>query len=258
MLLALGLPLVLALLLALVVILLPGILTDGSVGLGVEFFQTVSLEVVVDVLVELRLVALLIVIGQGLHVLSDVSTKDVLAKGVGIELFAFLVVSRETLGVVGDVETAVRGSLQGTKDTGTGGGSVESNIKVGLERSASLTILTLSSLGDLVLSISLLNSGEVFIEVKFLESSAGKQETGGVGGRPVGQTVGDTISLELVSICSNKDFVAGEFSSHELRNDVAVGEADDQAVLGGVVLVLGLRDQSLSCIVVGLVILLAV
>ena len=61
-LLALGLPLVLALLVALILILLEGVLTDGSVSLAVEFFQTISLDIVVDVLAELGLVALLIVI----------------------------------------------------------------------------------------------------------------------------------------------------------------------------------------------------
>ena len=61
-LLALGLPFVLALLVALILILLEGVLTDGSVSLAVEFFQTISLDIVVDVLAELGLVALLIVI----------------------------------------------------------------------------------------------------------------------------------------------------------------------------------------------------
>ena len=257
-LLAFSLPLILALLLTLVLVLLEGILTDGGVSLGVEFFQPVRLEVVVNVLAELRLVAFLIVVGQSLHVLSHMTTKDVLAEGVGIEFLAFLVVSRETLLVVGDVETTIRGSLQSTKDTGTSRGPVESNIKESLEWSTSLAILTLSSLGELVLSVSFLNTSKVLVEVEFLESTAGEQETSGVGSRPVGQTVGDAISLELVSICSNKDLVTSEFGSHELTNDITVGEADDESVLWGVVLVLGLRDQSLSCIVIGLWFVLSV
>lgn len=36
------------------------------------------------------------------------------------------------------------------------------------------------------------------------------------------------------------------------QDDVPVGEADDQAVLGSIVLVLGLGDQALAGIVVGL------
>ena len=37
-----------------------------------------------------------------------------------------------------------------------------------------------------------------------------------------------------------------------LTDNVLVGDSDDQSVLGGVVLVLGLRHESLSCVVVGL------
>lgn len=40
-----------------------------------------------------------------------------------------------------------------------------------------------------------------------------------------------------------------------VHDDVSVGEADDQAVLGRIVLVLGLGDQALAGIVVGLALL---
>lgn len=40
--------------------------------------------------------------------------------------------------------------------------------------------------------------------------------------------------------------------SWNVHDDVAVGESDDQAVLGRIVLVLGLGDKALASVVVGL------
>ena len=50
----------------------------------------------------------------------------------------------------------------------------------------------------------------------------------------------------------HEDLVATNLGVHNLGDDVLVGEADDQAVLGRIVLVLGLGDQPLARIVVGL------
>jgi hypothetical protein len=62
----------------------------------------------------------------------------------------------------------------------------------------------------------------------------------------------DAVGLELVRVGRREDLVAGDFGAHDLHDDVAVGEADDQAVLGRIVLVLGLGDEPLAGIVVGL------
>ena len=180
------------------------------------------------------------------------TAEDVLAKGVGVEFLAFLVVSGESLLVVGDVETTVRGTLQGTEDTSTSGSSVEADIKEGLERATAFAIFTLSGLGEFVFSIWFLNTSKVLVQLEFLEGSAGEKETGGVGSGPVGETVVDAVSLQLVSVGSDEDLVTSEFGGYELGDDVAVGESDDEAVFRSIVLVLGLRDQSLSCIVIGL------
>jgi hypothetical protein len=64
--------------------------------------------------------------------------------------------------------------------------------------------------------------------------------------------VGDAIALELVTVGRDEDLVAGELRGDDLSDDVLVGEADDQAVLGSVVLVLGLGDEALAGVVVGL------
>lgn len=250
-LLGLGLPLVLALLGALALGLLEGVLTDGSVGLGVEVLKTVSLQVVVEVLLELALVALLIVVGKSLHVLSNVATVDVLLQGLGVELLGLHVETGESVLGVRDEDTTVGSTLHDTEDAGTGGGAGKTNIEEGLEGSALLAVL-LSSLGQGVLSIGLLDTGEGLVEAELLEDTSGKEQTSSVGSSPVGKTVLDAVGLKLVGVGSGEDLVTGDLRGNDLGDDVAVGEADNQAVLGRVVLVLGLGDQTLAGIVVGL------
>jgi hypothetical protein len=67
----------------------------------------------------------------------------------------------------------------------------------------------------------------------------------------------DTVSLELVSVGRAEDLVASDLGGHDLADDVLVGEADDQAVLGSIVLVLGLGDEALTGVVIGLALLAA-
>lgn len=62
----------------------------------------------------------------------------------------------------------------------------------------------------------------------------------------------DTVGLELVGVSSAEDLIACDFGCDDLNDDVAVGETDDQAVFGCVVFVLGLGDETLSGVVVGL------
>jgi hypothetical protein len=246
----LGLPVVLGLLLLGAILLLVGVLTDLLVGILVELLKTIGLEVVIDVAGELGLVTLLVVIGEGLHVLSDVAGEDVLAESLGVELLGLDVETGEAVLGVGNEETTVGGTLHGTEDTGTSGGAGETNIKEDLEGAALLTV-DLDGLGDVVLTIGLLDTGEVLVELKLLEDTAGKEKTGGVGGRPVGQTVGNAVGLELVGIRGHEDLVAGDLGGDDLANNVLVGEADDEAVLGRIVLVLRLGDQPLTGIVIG-------
>lgn len=250
-LLGLGLPLLLGLLGRVGLVLLEGVLADGLVGLGIEVLEGVGLKVVLDVLDELALVALLIVVGEGLHVLSDVTAEDVLLEGLGIELLGLHVETGEAVLGVGDEDTTVGGTLHDTEDTGTGGGAGETDIKEGLE-GAALTIVGLGGLGESVLTIGLLNTGELLIEAELLQDAAGEEETSGVGSGPVGKTVLDAIGAELVGVGGSEDLVTGDLGGDDLGDDVAVGEADNESVLGGVVLVLGLGDQALASIVVGL------
>lgn len=55
-----------------------------------------------------------------------------------------------------------------------------------------------------------------------------------------------------MGIRGHEDLVAADLRADDLSDDVAVGETDDEAVLGRIVLVLGLGGQALAGIVVGL------
>ncbi len=250
-LLGLSLPLLLALLGSSTLGLLERIRTDGGVGLGVQVLDAIGLDVIIYVLLELTLVTLLVVISQSLHVLGNVTGEDVLAENLAIELLPLDVETRESVLGVGNEDATIRGTLHDGEDTGTGGGSGKTDIKESLERSALLAV-NLGSLGQGVLSIGLLDTSEALVETKLLEDTAGNEKTGRIGSGPVGKTVLNAIGLQLMSVGSGKDLVTGDLRGDDLDDDVAVGEADDESVLGRVVLVLGLGDQSLAGIVVGL------
>lgn len=220
-------------------------------GLGVELLDVAGLDAVLNVLVELAAETLLIVVGKTLHVLGDVASEDVVAESLGVELLGLDVEAGEAVLGVGNVDTAVGGTLHGSEDTGTGGGTGKTNVKEGLEGTA-LAVVGLGGLGHGVLAVGLLNTGELLVEAELDQGTAGKEQTSGVGGSPVGQTVGDAIALELVGVGAGEDLVTGDLRVDDLSDDVAVGEADNQAVLGGVVLVLGLGDKALTGVVVGL------
>lgn len=223
---------------------------NGRVDLLVHLLESISLNLIIDVALELGLVTLLIVIGEGLHVLSDVSTEDVLAEGLGVELLGLHVVTWEAVLGVWNQDTSVGGTLHGTEDAGTGGGAGKTDIEEGLEWAAGT--LVLSGLGEGELSVSLLDTLEVLVHAELLEHTAGDQETSAVSGGPVGKTVLKTVSLQLVGVGRGEDLVAGDLRGDDLHDDIAVGETDDEAVLWSIVLVLGLGDEALASIVVGL------
>ena len=62
----------------------------------------------------------------------------------------------------------------------------------------------------------------------------------------------DTVTRELLRGRGAENEVALEARVDDLHNYLLVGEADDQAVLGRVVLVLGLGHETLAGVVVGL------
>src|SRR5688500_12110218 len=88
----------------------------------------------------------------------------------------------------------------------------------------------LGGLGESVLAIGLLNARKVLVEAELLQHTASDEQAGGVGSSPVGETVLNAVGLELVRVGRGKDLVASDLGRHDLHDDVAVGEADDEAI----------------------------
>ena len=62
----------------------------------------------------------------------------------------------------------------------------------------------------------------------------------------------DSIALEFVSVGGAEDLIARDLGSDDLTDNILIGEADNEAILGSVVLVLGLGDETFAGVVVGL------
>jgi hypothetical protein len=183
-----------------------------------------------------------------LHVLSDVDTIDVVAEKFSIEGLALNVETGETVLTVGNVDTTIGSTLDGTEKTGTGGGTLETNIKESLEGTG--TILNSLSHGDSTIGLS--DTLVLLVKTELGKSAASDKKTSSVGSSPVGQTTLDAVAGKFVRIGSSKNVIALELGIDDLADDVSVGETDDQSVLGRVVLVLGLNDKTLTSVVVGL------
>ena len=61
----------------------------------------------------------------------------------------------------------------------------------------------------------------------------------------------DAIALELVTVGCAEDLVSSNLGGNNLADDIFVGEANDEAVLGGIVFVLGLSDETLTSVIIG-------
>ena len=61
----------------------------------------------------------------------------------------------------------------------------------------------------------------------------------------------DTVALEFVTVGCAEDFVSGYLRGNDLTDDIFVGEADDETVLGGIVFVLGLGNETLASVIIG-------
>lgn len=232
------------------VVLLPRILADRLVRLLVEFLQPVGLDVVVNVPLKLRFVPLLVVVGQGFHVLGHVPAEDVFPQRLGFELLGLDVVPGESVFRVRDQDPPVRRSLHGPEHARPRRGARQADVQVAFERAALLAI-NLGRLREFVFAIGLLDAGEVLVQFELRQGAAGDEESRGVGCGPIGEAMLDAVPLEFMRIRGAEYLVSRDFRRHDLDDNVPVGEAHHQAVFGRIVFVLGLRDESLACVVIG-------
>lgn len=211
-----------------------GVGADGLMSLGVHLLHVVSIDTGLDELGELALV-LLGLLSELAHVVGNVATENVATEDLSIEGLLLGVPAGEALLAVGNVNTAINGTLEGTKDLGTSGGAAKTNIEEGLEGAGTLLHVELGGLN-----------------AEGVQGTASAEQTSAVSSGVVGETNLDTVSGELVGVSRGQDHVTLDLGIHELADDVGVREADDETVLGGVVLVLVLDDQALASIVVSL------
>lgn len=209
--------------------------TDGFVGLGVHGFQAVSSDASLDEAAELTGIALGFVFLKLTHVIGNVTTENVLAHDFSVKGILGSIETGETLFAVGNVQTTINGTLQGSEALGTSAGTSQTNVQDSLESAGTVFFAEFS-----------------LIEAELVQGTTSAQQTSAVDGSVVSQTNLDTESGELVSISSSNDDITLNLGVHDLADDIGVGDADDEAVLGGVVLVLVLDDQALASIVISL------
>jgi len=225
-----------------------GVSTDGVVGLLVHLLEVIGIKTGSQELGELLLVLVIVILLEVTHVVGNVTTIDVRAQDLGIELLGLGIVTGETVLTVGDEDTTIGGSLHGSKDTGSSGSALQTDIQEALEGTGSI----LNSLGHRDGTIGLRDTLVLVSKTELGQDTTSNEETSAVGSSPVGQTSLDSVLGKLVSVSRGKNKVTLELGVDDLADNVSVGEANNKTVLGGVVLVLGLNDETLASVVVGL------
>jgi hypothetical protein len=240
---------------------------DGLVDLLVELFAGLGLgggEALVP-LGEENLILGWVFLLDSVHVGGNMSTEDsifmdlsVISSGslLGIGGLSSLVgdnldlgfdVTWESLDVMRNVKSSIASTLKGTEDSGTSGGSLDTNIKEGLEWS-----LFTFALDEEHFSVNLLLGLVVLIKSNLLEESSGNQKTGAVMGRVVGKTGGETVSLELGGISGAKNLISSHGGVDNLADDLGASSSNNESVFLGIVLVLSLASKSSSGVEISL------
>jgi len=135
------------------------------------------------------LVDLSVVRGLGLLGISGLSSL------VGNDLDLRFGVTWESLNGMRNVKTSIASTLECSEDSGTSGGSLDTNIKESLEWS----LLTFA-LNEEHFTVNLIGWLVVLIKSDLLEESSGNQKTGAVMSGVVGKTSSKTVSFELGGI----------------------------------------------------------
>lgn len=125
---------------------------------------------------------------------------------------------------------------------------MKTDIKVCLERTTS-AFLSSKSRVELLCNV-LVHSG---LETKLGVEAASAEESSSVGRSIVVETILETIAAELVTVSVSKGAVTIDVRSDDSGDNIAVGEADDEAVLGCSILVLVNPNKLLASLVVSLV-----
>ena len=240
------------------VVLLGGrrISTDGLVSVGVDILQHITGDTVLDVTGELSLVGFAVFLLESAHVLSNGLTEDLVTVSLSIVGLLFTVVTIEAGVLVGDINTTIVATLKDGENTSTSSGSAETDIEVAAERTLlaefSDEVSLLITFAGLDFTVNLLVALVHLSHTELSQKTSGAEETSAVSSSVVGETELHTVAGKFSRGGVADDTVTNDFSRNNLGNDLVVGDTGDKSVLGGVVLVLGLNNESLTSIVISL------
>ena len=230
--------------------------TDGLVSVGVDFFQHITGDTVLDVARELLLVEFVVFFLERVHVFSNGLTEDLVTVSFSIVGLFFAVVTVETSVLVGNINTAIVAALEDSEDTSTSGGSAETDIEVAAERTLfaefSDVVSLLVTFAGLDFTVDSFVTLVHFSHTELGQETSGTEETSAVSSSVIGKTELDTVARKFSRGGLADDAVTNDFSRDDLSNHLVVGNTGNKSVLGGVVLVLGLDDESLTSIVISL------
>lgn len=240
------------------VVLLGGrrISTDGLVGVGVDVLHHITGDTSLNVARELLLVGFRILLLEGVHVITDSLTEDLITVSLSIIGLLLTVVTEEASVLVGDINTTIVAALEDSEHTSTGSGSAETHIEVAAERTLltefSNVVSLLLTFAGLDFTVNLLVALVHLSHTELGQKTSGAEETSAVSSSVVGETELDTITRKFSRGGVADDTITNDFSRNDLSNDLVVGNTGNKSVLGGVVLVLGLDNESLTSIVISL------
>lgn len=175
-------------------------------------------------------------------------SEDVSAVDFSVEALVLGAVAWETLDGVGDVEATIDGTLHGTEDASSRGGTGQTDVQVTTESSWAIV----DWFDQVFLAGDIGTASVQSVQTKFLQDAAGNQQSRAVSSSVVGQTDLDAIAWQLVGVSGAHNTITLNAGVSDLAGDVTVAQTDNQTILRGVVLVLVLEDQTLTGIVVGL------
>ena len=194
-----------------------GVLTDVFESFGPHVFEVVGSNALLESGGELLLEPLVIFLFERLHVFGDMTTVDVRTEEFGVELLGFRVVTGETLLRVRDEDSTVGSTLESTKDTRTGRGTLQSNVEETLEGTR-LVIAQRLNLGHLTIGLSY--TLVLVSKIEDGECTTGDEQTSGVSGGPVGKPSLDTVTAELLGRGLGENLVTVDLGVNDLASDV--------------------------------------
>ena len=110
----------------------------------------------------------------------------------------------------------------------------------------------LGSFSELEFAIRLFNTSKSISKIELGESTTCDQKPNAVCSCPIGEAVLDSVALEFMSVRSAEDLIASDLRGDDLTDDVLVGEANNEAILGSVVFIFCLGDETLAGVVISL------